>query len=162
VILDRYPVKSILNIRSGLLPGPWKKKLLTINGQKISLDAIEHGILRKFWNEPRVHYAVNCASIGCPNLSVRPWSTTSLDNDLTLAATAYINHPRGIRIENGKLIVSSIYKWFKEDFGTSDKNILAHIRTYASPELVSALQDFDDIDKFKYSWKLNAPNKDKK
>ena len=78
VILDEYPVKSILRIFSGLQPGPWKKRLATVNDVKISLDNIEHGILREFWTDNRVHYAVNCASYGCPNLAMRPFTSEIL------------------------------------------------------------------------------------
>ncbi len=157
-ILNKYPVSSILKIRSGLLPGPWKKKLITVNGTKLSLDNVEHGILRKFWNEPRVHYAVNCASIGCPNLSTTPFIVEGLDEKLTQAAINYVNHPRGVTFAKNKLQVSSIYKWFKEDFGTTDENVIAHIQQYASPALKEKLANISTIHKYKYSWKLNSPN----
>ena len=158
VILNEYPTNSILNIRSGLLPGPWKKKLITVNNTKLSLDNVEHGILRKFWNEPRVHYAVNCASIGCPNLSTTPFVVDGLDEKLTQAAIAYVNHPRGVTFKKGKLQVSTIYKWFKEDFGKEDQNVIDHIRQYASPDLKKKLEGYTSISKYKYSWKLNSPN----
>ena len=75
VILDHYPVESIrdIDISPGLFAdGPWGKKLVTIEGEAVSLDDIEHRILRPIWKDPRIHYAVNCASIGCPNLQAGP------------------------------------------------------------------------------------------
>ncbi|MDX1581321.1 MAG: DUF547 domain-containing protein, partial [Alphaproteobacteria bacterium] len=68
LVIEAYPVDSIRDVRpSGLFsPGPWKRKLITVEGRRLSLDNIEHNILRPIWRDPRIHYAVNCASIGCP------------------------------------------------------------------------------------------------
>ena len=127
VILRRYPVESIRDIRSegvfspAALIGPWKTRLVTVEGRRLSLDDIEHSILRPTYNDPRVHYAVNCASIGCPNLMNRAWAAATLNADLEAAARAYVNHPRGVSVgANGAVRVSSIYQWFKADFGGDD------------------------------------------
>ncbi len=155
VILDEYPVKSILRIFSGLQPGPWKKRRARVNNVKISLDNIEHGILRKFWTDNRVHYAVNCASYGCPNLATRPYASRDLDAMLNESAYAFINHPRAIKIENGKATASSIYKWFKEDFGGEDDKIIAHLRLYANTDLSARLKTVSKIHDYDYDWSLN-------
>src|SRR5262249_12387039 len=71
LVLDHYPVSSIkeIDISPGLFSsGPWGRKLIEIEGQALSLDDIEHRILRPIWHDPRIHYAVNCAALGCPNL----------------------------------------------------------------------------------------------
>ncbi len=155
-IRDRYPTKSI---RSGYIIGPWKKVFTTVDGEKISLNDIEHEVLRKDWSEPRTHYAVNCASYGCPNLKTTAWEVTTLEADLTQAARDYINHPRGVTIRrDGKLQVSTIYKWFKEDFGKSEANIIAHLRQYASPELRAKIDANPDIKNYEYDWSLNDTN----
>ncbi len=78
VVLDAWPVRSIREIRSGLIPGPWKRKVATVAGVELSLDDMEHNILRKGWTEPRVHYAVNCASYSCPNLPLRAFRGATL------------------------------------------------------------------------------------
>ncbi len=164
VVLERYPVRSIRDIRSegtGLDPrgliGPWRTKRVTVEGRRLSLDDTENSVLRPTFNDPRVHYAINCASIGCPNLMARAWRAETLNADLDAAASAYINHPRGVSVSgNGEVRVSSIYRWFREDFGGSDANVMAHLRRYASPELAARLQDADRIAGHSYDWALNG------
>ncbi len=158
VVLDHYPVASILDIdiSPGLFAnGPWNKKLVRIEGEMVSLNDIEHRILRPIWRDPRIHYAVNCASFGCPNLQPTAFTAANADALLTAAARAYVNHPRGARIEGGRLIVSSIYVWFQEDFGGSDAGVISHLERYAGPELRSRLAQVKRIGKHTYDWALN-------
>jgi hypothetical protein len=160
IVLDHYPVKSIRNISLGgtllssLTGGPWKAKVVKVKGVDISLDDIEHGILRPLFAEPRVHYAVNCASIGCPNLGVRAFSGATLEADLEAAAAGYVNSPRGARLDGDSLIASSIYDWFGDDFG-GEAGVLEHLRKYAAPALKEKLAGLDGIDDYAYDWALN-------
>lgn len=155
VILDNYPVKSIMRITSGLRPGPWKRKLISINGEKLTLDNIEHDILRDFFKDNRVHYAVNCASYGCPNLAGKAFTSENLEEMLEAGARDYVNHPRGVTVKNGKVTASSIYKWFAADFGNNQAGVLKHLRKYAEPELQEQLSGVTKINKYDYSWALN-------
>jgi hypothetical protein len=158
VVLQHYPVDSIrdIDISPGFLAdGPWKKKLLTIEGEPLSLNDIEHRILRPVWQDPRLHYALNCASIGCPNLSNSAYQAATIDTRLDQAATSYINHPRGVSFDNGKLTVSSIYSWFRDDFGESDAAVIAHLQRYALEPLQDALADSEKISGYRYDWSLN-------
>lgn len=156
IILDNYPVASIRDIKSGLFSaGPWGMEVVTVEGKELSLDNIEHDIVRATFKEPRVHYAFNCASIGCPNLAKKAWSADTLDEDLDAAARAYIASPRGVRVEDGKVIASSIYKWFKKDFGKNDAEVLDHIRQYASGEKLASLKGKTKISRHEYDWSLN-------
>ncbi len=158
VILDYYPVKSILDIdiSPGLFSnGPWGKKLVTIEREKVSLDDIEHRILRPIWQDPRIHYAVNCASIGCPNLQAQAFTAENTDGLLTKAAREYVNHPRGARIERKKLVVSSIYRWFAADFGGKDRAVIAHLKHFADPRLRVRLERVNRISNHGYDWSLN-------
>ena len=136
VVLDHYPVKSIrdINISPGLFSsGPWGSKLLTIQGQKVSLDDIEHRILRPLWKDNRVHYAVNCASLGCPNLQPEAYTT-----------------------ENSEaLLLSSIYDWFQGDFGGSEESVLRHLQRYSNPELATRLKEFGGKISYDYDWRIN-------
>jgi hypothetical protein len=159
VVLGRFPVRSIRDIKSNPLAlGPWKDKRITVQGARLSLDDIEHTILRKQWREPRVHYAVNCASIGCPNLGRRGWRSESLEADLTTAARAFINSPRGVTVARaGQVRVSSIYQWFKVDFGNTDAGVLAHFRQYAAPALAAQLANARIVGN-DYDWSINAAN----
>ncbi len=158
VILDHYPVATIRDI--GISPGffavgPWDAKLVTVEGVELSLNDIEHRILRPIWRDPRVHYAVNCAAIGCPNLDARPYAAEGIEERLEAAASAYVNHPRGARLDGGKLVVSSIYAWYGEDFGGA-AGVLRHLRAYAAPPLREALAGVAAIAGDDYDWSLNA------
>ena len=162
VIIDAYPVASIRDIKSKgiwLDPkafiGPWVEKRATVEGRELSLDEIEHAILRPTFKDPRVHYSVNCASFGCPNLRAVAWKAETLEADLDAAARAYVNHPRGAKVDGGALNVSSIYKWFKTDFGGNDAGVIAHLKTYAAAELAQKLDGVKAIDSDDYSWSLN-------
>ena len=159
VVLDHMPVKSIMDIdiSPGLFAsGPWGKKLVTVEGEDLSLDDMEHRILRPIWKDPRVHYGVNCASVGCPDLVMNPYDPVALDATLTANAIAYVNSPRGARIENGKVIASKIYDWFQEDFGGNEAGVLAHLRQYAKGDLKTALDKATSISDYEYDWTLNA------
>ena len=155
VILDHYPLKSIMRIRSGIRPGPWRRKLTRINGVELTLDNIEHDILRKYWSDNRVHYAVNCASVSCPNLLQKAFRGSGLNRALNNAARAYVNHPRGVAITDGRVVVSTIYKWYQVDFGGNEAGVLAHLKEYAKPELAAALCGVTRIDRYDYDWDLN-------
>ena len=157
VVTQNYPVKSIRKIKSGYRAGPWKRKLVTVEGNELSLDNIEHDILRPTYKTPLVHYMVNCASIGCPNLKATPWQGATLIADQEAAARAYINSSRGVKISDNRLQVSKIYKWFKVDFGDNTAGVLAHLSEYAATDLRAALEGRRKIDKYTYDWAVNAP-----
>jgi len=162
VILDRYPVESIRDIKSDAwldpkaYTGPWRQQRVTVEGRRLSLDDIEHEIMRPTFKDPRVHYIVNCASYGCPNLMNRVWRAATLEADLEAAARAFVNHPRGVAVlPNGALRVSSIYKWFIVDFGGDDAGLIAHFRQYAEGALAKRLAASPRIAEDNYDWSLN-------
>ena len=158
VVLDDYPVESIrdIDISPGLFAdGPWDKELVEIEGEDVSLNDIEHRILRPIWKDPRIHYAVNCASIGCPNLLTKAFTGATVEAQMDQAARAYVNHPRGSRVTGGKLQVSSIYVWFQDDFGGNDAGVIDHLKRYAEPDLAAQLAGVNEIDKHDYDWTLN-------
>lgn len=156
VVLASYPVRSIRDIGGGLFSGgPWRTKLVRVAGQDLTLDDIEHGILRPIWGDARVHYAVNCASIGCPNLADRAYSSRRLGGMLDAGARAYVNHSRGAAVEGGRLVASSIYDWFKSDFGGNDSGVIAHMKTHAGAGLQNSLGTVSRVSDFRYDWSLN-------
>ena len=158
LILAHPEAKGIRDIKLGGLfsGGPWDGKLLKVEGEPLSLNDIEHRILRPIWRDPRTHYAVNCASLGCPNLQARAFAASNMESLLDAAARSYINHPRGASVAKGKLKVSTIYEWFKDDFGGSDAGVIAHLKKYAEPPLAAALKDVKKIDGDSYDWSLNG------
>jgi hypothetical protein len=155
LILQKPNVKSIRDL-GALTLGPWGKKIVRVNGSALSLDNIEHNILRPIWKDVRIHYAVNCASIGCPNLAARAYTAERLEAMLEQAAVDFINHPRGFNRIDGKLRASSIYNWYASDWG-SVSDILDHARRYARGETAEMLAGVSAIDSYDYDWKLNAP-----
>lgn len=154
VVTDNYPLKSIRKLGS-FSSGPWKKDLFTVNGMPTSLDTVEHKILRKKLPSPYIHYMVNCASVGCPNLPQAAWEADSLERLRVQAARDYINSPRGAVITAKGLKLSSIFKWFKEDFGGNEQGVLEHIRAHAGPDLVQAIDNGAKITGYHYDWSLN-------
>jgi len=157
VILDNYPVKSIRQIKSGLFSsGPWGTELVKVEGHDLSLDDIEHEILRPIWRDKRIHYVVNCASIGCPNLASKAYTEKNTAKLLEQGAVDYINNPRGVRVENGRVIASKLFSWYDDDVG-SEKQLFAHIRKYASPELKKQLDGKSSVYDYEYDWALNKP-----
>ncbi len=165
IVLENYPVKSIKDISLGgglfaaFTGGPWKAKVLKMKGVALSLDDIEHGILRPTFRDPRVHYAVNCASVGCPNLGTEAFTGDKLVSQLDAAARAYVNHPRGAKFGQGGLVVSSIYSWFDDDFGGNQKGIIEHLKIYAAPDLAQKLKGTKSISDYAYDWSINDAKK---
>lgn len=161
IVLDKYPVKSIkdISLGGGLLAavtgGPWKAKVLRVLDRQLSLDDVEHGILRPVFKDPRVHYSVNCASVGCPNLGRDAFTGAKLETQLDGAAKAFINSSRGIRVAGGQVSASSIYSWFQSDFGGTAEGVLQHARRYADPALKRKLEGITTIAEFNYDWALN-------
>lgn len=158
VVLDHYPVTSIRDI--GSLPppfsrGPWSRRLIHVEGQALSLDDIEHRIVRPAWGDPRVHYIFNCASLGCPNLPLRALTARIIEKELERAAADFVNHPRAVSVSSGKLTVSSIYRWYAEDFGGSEQTVIDHLHRYARPDLAAQISEIREISAYRYDWNLN-------
>lgn len=158
LILDHYPVDSIRDIRCGFFSfGPWNEQLVTVEGEALSLNDVEHRILRPIWKDSRIHYAVNCASIGCPNLALQAYTSANTESLLEESAKAYVNHPRGLSVSDKQLVASKIYDWFAEDFGDSKDSLVRHWLKYADPQLQEKLKTMDEgIDwDYEYDWSLN-------
>jgi len=161
LIIQNYPLKSIRKAKVyngdkvGGLRGPWKKVRTSVNGQAMSLNDVEHEVLRKQFSSPYIHYMVNCASIGCPNLLNTAWEASTLESVRKKAAADFINSPRGVKMTSKGLVISSIFKWFEVDFGGSKENVLKHIRQYANPELAAAIDRGAKISGYDYDWSLN-------
>ncbi|MFC1824003.1 DUF547 domain-containing protein [Thermodesulfobacteriota bacterium] len=156
LILSGYPgVKSIKELGS-FLKSPWKKKLCRIDGDLLSLDDIEHKILRARFKDPRVHFAVNCASKGCPPLRPEPYQGSILNRQLDEMTTAFISDPASNRLEGRVLYASKIFDWFSEDF---DDDVVEFFLKYAKGSLKKRLETNRDGIRVKYldyDWSLNG------
>lgn len=157
IVLNNYPVKTIRDIKlSGIfIPGPWRSKVVTIEGIKVSLNDIEHRILRPIWNDRRVHYALNCASMGCPEIQITPYSADNMEDLLNRGELNYINNKHGVTITENTVVLSSIYKWFKSDFAESEEKILDYIESLINEDKLEQFKVAKNKIKYEYDWSLN-------
>lgn len=155
LILTKYPkINSIKEVGS-FFSNPWNKEFISLKGKTVSLDYIEHKILRPQFKDPRVHFAINCASRSCPQLRNEPFEGDTLENQLDDQARIFINDTKHNFIKDNTFYISKIFKWFKEDF--SD-NPLMFIRRYASRDLTLRLNTPGQeikISYLDYDWSLN-------
>ena len=159
LILEYQPIESIrdIDISPGLFGnGPWDKPLVEVEGEPLTLNQIEHRILRPIWKDPRIHYAVNCAAVGCPNLQRRAFQATTAEAMLDSAARDFVNSPRATWLTRKGLAVSSIYVWFSEDFGKTDSAIIEHLGLFADGPAKTRLMGVEEIVDHGYDWRLNA------
>ncbi|MBF0469142.1 MAG: DUF547 domain-containing protein [Desulfamplus sp.] len=156
LVLTNYPgIKSIKELGS-LFKSPWKKKICRIDRQLLSLDDIEHKILRPTFNDPRIHFAVNCASKGCPVLISEPYAAKTIERQLELSTQTFINDPQKNYLQGDTLYVSSIFKWYSQDFGN---DVVRFVSKYASGTLMAELSAGTDKIKVRYldyDWSLNG------
>ncbi len=157
-VLDRYPTTSIRDGGSLLSP-IWKKKIGMVGGTAYALDEIEHGILRKTFRDPRVHFAIVCASLSCPDLRPQPYEAARLEAQLDEQTAAFLSNPtKGLQAgSDGKTArVSSIFKWFAGDFATAG-GVAAFIRSRTEPGLGARLARLEDtgLSYLDYDWSLN-------
>lgn len=157
LIIDEYPTQSITTLgKTTIAFGPWDDFAITVAGQDLSLNDIEHRILRPIWQDDRIHFAVNCASIGCPNLQAEAFTSDNLNTLLDIGAEEYLAHPRALRFEEDTLILSSLFEWYASDFGNDLTAILAKLSEYAPDELKEDLKEHQGKIKYEYDWGLNG------
>lgn len=155
-VVDRYPVSSIKDGGNFLFP-IWKKTVGKVGGASYSLDAIEHGILRRDFREPRVHMALVCASLSCPDLRREPYTAARLDTQLNEQAARFLaNRTKGLRPDGERVEISSIFKWFADDFQPSG-GVAAWIRQHANATTLAAAPGLDPLRLryLGYDWSLN-------
>ena len=148
-ILTRYPdIGSIWDFGK-IFGNPFKDEFFTLLGRKFSLDRIEHETLRKHYREPRIHYAVNCAAVGCPMLREEAFVAARLEQQLEEQAVRFLSDRARNRYRDGKLQVSQIFDWFKEDFEPREKYFARYAKVlgYAGGAVPISFLDYD--------WSLN-------
>ena len=165
LILKNYPVKSITKLGKGWFRvGPWDDELITVAGKELSLNDIEHRILRPVWNNARIHYAVNCASIGCPDLAPEAYSGKLIEAQMDEAAKRFINQSKGVNFAGGRLVLSKIFEWYGDDFAGKDSSGKAYsgeegvwkeLLQFADAELKARLDAYKGGISYHYNWKLN-------
>lgn len=156
--MEQYPTTSIRS-GGGLFRSIWKTRIGIVAGREYALDDIEHGILRKGFKDPRVHMAIVCASVSCPDLRTEPYVAERLDAQLDDAARMFLaNRGKGLVVgTDGRTAeVSAIFKWFREDFSAAG-GVAAFIRSKADPTLASRISGLTDggLSYLHYDWSLN-------
>jgi hypothetical protein len=158
LILDNYPVVSIKKI-GGLFKSPWKIDFFTLLGKKRTLDWIEHENLRVNFNEPRIHFAIVCASIGCPPIQSKAFTPNNLEELLESCKTNFLQDKSKNSYDStkNKLFLSSIFKWFEKDF-TKNQSLIE----YVNPSFNNMIQPDAKIEYNDYNWNLNDKNNTRK
>jgi len=167
LILTKYPDLDSIKDLGSFFQSPWKKSFIPLLGKKRSLDDIEHKLIRGSgrYNDPRIHFAVNCASIGCPALSAEPYVGIELQHQLVEATTLFLQDRSRNRMNDGVLEISSIFKWYREDFEKgwlsvqSLKQFLADHKEdlgLTEKEAKQILAGKVKIKFLDYDWKLNS------
>ena len=151
LILDNYPLNSIKDIGDGLvmINSPWDIKFFKIGHTDFDLNTIEHEILRKQFDEPRIHFAINCASFSCPKLRNEAYTAQNLEGQLNEQALEFINNPDKNIINNNDIRLSKIFDWFQSDFKKETK-LLDYIKRY-NP----TVNEKNKIEYLEYNWALN-------
>ncbi len=144
LILDNYPLKSIKDIIS-----PWDKKMVKMGGRMVSLGEIEHTILRKM-GEPRIHFAINCASSSCPKLMNRAFTADKMESQLQEATEGFIRDSAKNHISKTSLQLSRIFNWYKKDF-TEDGSLIDYLNKFAG----TTISPNAKITYLEYDWSLN-------
>ena len=156
LIIDAYPVDSIKSLGT-LVKSPWSKEVVLLFGKKISLDTLEHKVIRKNYAEPRIHFALVCAAMGCPPLRGEAYQGTRLEEQLEAQTREFLTTPEKNRVEAEKktLWLSPIFKWYKEDFETTSKSLATFVAPYLGAAEGAALDAYK-IEYTDYDWALNG------
>ncbi len=145
LILENYPVKSIKDIN-----GPWTKAIVPIGDKWLSLGGLENSILRKM-NEPRIHFAINCASYSCPDLLNEAYTADKIESQLDKVTKSFINGNKN-KITADQVSLSKIFSWYKKDFEVNGKkDVAGYINNYSKVKISEGAK----IDYLEYNWDLN-------
>lgn len=153
LIIRNYPVESIKDIAGGIpfVNTPWDVKFIKIEGETYDLNNIEHGIIRKEFNEPRIHFALVCAAVSCPKLRNEAYTAQRLDEQLEDEARYFFNNPEKNTITKDKITVSKLLKWYWGDFSDVAEDRISYVNKYSKTKANSDAE----VDFMDYNWALN-------
>lgn len=147
-ILKKFPSKGPLDGESDF----FDKQRIVISGKKISFNDLEQKLIRPAFNEPRIHFALNCASESCPPLATKPFVAQTLNEDLERLTRAFINdNPQGVALDGKRLRISKLFDWYAGDFG-GKANLIDFINRYRNSQIPDGMK----VEFLDYSWKLNS------
>ena len=157
LVIDNYPIDSIRDISAKSSDGPWDTSLVKVSRKKLSLNDIEHRILRPIWNDFKIHFGLVCASLGCPNIQPAAFTVANSKKLLKQSGRDFVNHRRGLELTKGHLQVSSLFDWYGSDFADNQKTLLKIFAHYADDRKALYLLGFSGDISYNYDWRLNAP-----
>jgi len=149
LILENYPLKSITDIKENGKTA-WKIEFAKVCGTTYTLDHIEHEILRKKFQDPRIHVGVNCASVSCPKLLNKAFTEENIDKEMEILMKEFINDATRNKIAKNKIEISSVFDWFKEDF-TMNSTVIEYLNKYSDTKIGKDA----NVSYLKYNWSLN-------
>jgi len=167
IVCTHYPVESIVDIGfGGLILGHllgttvWDRELVSVNGTSMTLNSIEHDIIRRVFRDPRVHFALVCAAMSCPPLRREPYRGATIDEQLDDQGRIFLNDPRRNRFDRSARVahLSKIFDWYGDDFGEDDSDILRFVARYLPGPLAADIEEYAGTWRVKYlpyDWSLN-------
>ncbi|MEO1272810.1 MAG: DUF547 domain-containing protein, partial [Myxococcota bacterium] len=166
---NAFTLKLIIDNLDGLrsirdIPSPWDTRDYKLGGTTVSLNDIEHGLIRPIYKDPRIHFAVNCASIGCPPLAATAYTGPQLDAQLKAATERFATDPNTVQLSGNTLRVSKLLKWYGSDFTDASfkghaSSVAVYLKPYTTDEVRSFIaQQGDNVSVafMDYNWNLNA------
>jgi hypothetical protein len=156
-VLEYYPVVKITQVDRRGNPGPWDEDIVEMQDQDISLNDIEHRILRPIWKDHKTHFALACGGLGCPSLQPKAFHSNNLKQQLRQAGRDFIGHPRGLQVSHGKMSASSMFGKYQKDFAKNQKELLKLLAYYSDDSKALYLLGFKGQIKFNDDWRINAP-----
>ena len=153
LIVDNYPVESIKDLGGSIykVNTPWDIKFIKIEDKEYDLNNIEHSILRKEWEDPRIHAAVNCASVSCPALRKGAFTANRLDQQLDEQMKAFVNDTSKNKLSADKVRISKLFKWFTGDFKIVSPSVIAYLNEFSNVNI----DNNAEIEYIEYDWGLN-------
>ena len=158
LVLDHHPVKSIREIGGGM--GPWKQPVVRVFGGKVTLDHVEHVLIRGNFAEPRIHFAVNCASVGCPPLRDEAFTGEKLEVQLREQTESFLKDRKVNRLDGRVLRLSPLFDWFKEDFTRKGQSVPGYVAPYFKKSEQKLIRQGVQVEFGDYDWSLNGALRD--
>jgi len=155
LVVTNYPVESIKDIKAWWVLPPWLQNVVKVSGKNLNLYEIENDILRPQFKDARIHFAINCASIGCPPLWNHAYTGDNIDQQLDEAAARVINDSRWVEITPAEILLTKIFEWYDKDFKSHAGSIRDFLRRYLPKEQAALLEANQPLVFFDYNWNLN-------
>ena len=161
LIIDRMPLESIRDISLGLpiLFGPWSIDVARVGGEVFTLNHIEHDVLREEFHDPRIHFVLVCASVGCPDIRLEAYEGALLEGQLEEETRRFIMDPEKNRFDraNRRVYLSRIFDWYESDFDEYGGGVWLFLTQYVTPDIADLLRSGDyDLEYLPYDWGLNS------